>query len=135
MPVATRGRCRYLIRLDDKQIRSEEAILEAELAELTARRNRLEAELRDSGTIRWDAELLALAGNEDASCEGADVPNESCKIHAMMDGQQRLLEARQTSRAGLIAQPNRKPLRFPQGQTRSRRLSARCAARAISVFH
>ena len=40
-----------LIRLDDKQIRSEEAILEAELAELTARRNRLEAELRDSETI------------------------------------------------------------------------------------
>ena len=93
-----------LIRLDDRQIRSEEAILEAELAELTARRNRLEAELRDSETIRWDAELLALAGNKEGSCEGADVLDESCKIHAMMDGQRRLLEARQASRAGLIAQ-------------------------------
>lgn len=93
-----------LIRLDNRQIRSEEAILEAELAELTARRNRLEAEFRDAEAIRWDAELLALAEDEGASCADTHAPEEACKVHAILNGQRRLFEARRASRAGLIAQ-------------------------------
>ena len=42
-----------LVRLADGDLRSEEAILAAEHAELVARRNRLEAEFRDAKTIRW----------------------------------------------------------------------------------
>ena len=93
-----------LIRLDNRQIRSEEAILEAELAELTARRNRLEAEFRDSGAIRWEPELLALAEDEGVSCADTHAQDEACKVHAILSGQRRLFEARRASRAGLIAQ-------------------------------
>lgn len=116
-----------LIRLDDKQIRSEEAILEAELAELTARRNRLEAELRDSDTIHWDAGLLALAGKEEESCRAADVQDEACRLHVMMDGQRRLLEARRASRTGLIAQ-----LRERVTQTERQAASLEAQAEAIT---
>ena len=80
-----------LIRFDDTQLRSEEAVLRAEHAELVARRNRLEAEFRDAGAIAWEAPLAALA-ERDAT------------VRAILDGQQRLFEARRTSRAGQAAQ-------------------------------
>ncbi len=89
-----------LVRFDDKLLRTEEAILEAEAAELAARRNRLEAEFKNSGTIPWDA---ALAERAEADPAVADV----------LAGQARLFEARRSTRAGEEAQ-----LRERVGQTR-----------------
>ena len=80
-----------LLRLDDARLRSEAAVLEAEVTELAARRNRLEAEFRDAETIVWDAALVARA-DADAS------------VRDVLDGQQRLFAARQSSRAGQVAQ-------------------------------
>ena len=80
-----------LLRLDDRELRTEEAILDAEHAELVARRNRLEAEYRDADAIRWDAALAARAEAD-------------ARIHAILEGQRRLFEARRTSQAGQAAQ-------------------------------
>ena len=77
-----------LIRLDDTLLRSEEAMLQAGYAELVARRNRLEAEFRDADGITWSSELA----------EG------DATVQAILDGQQRLFEARRRSRAGQAAQ-------------------------------
>ena len=79
-----------LIRFDDTLLRSEEAVLQAEHGDLVARRNRLEAEFLDTEEIVWEAGLAALA-ERDAT------------VQAMLDGQQRLFEARRTSRAGQAA--------------------------------
>ena len=80
-----------LIRLDDALLRSEEAILRTEHAELVARRNRLQAEFGDAREIAWDAALRTL-DRHDAT------------LQAILDGQQRLFEARRASRAGQAAQ-------------------------------
>ena len=80
-----------LVRLDDMALRSEEAILVGELAELVARRNRLEAEFRDANAIVWDADLAATAQGDPA-------------VREILDGQRRLFEARRSSRAGQVAQ-------------------------------
>ena len=77
-----------LIRLDDTLLRSEEAMLQVGYAELVAWRNRLEAEFRDAETITWSSELA----------EG------DATVRAILDGQQRLFEARRRSRAGQAAQ-------------------------------
>ena len=77
-----------LIRFDATLLRSEEAIVWAEYAELVARRNRLEAEFRDVDVIVWDEEI----SEHDAT------------LRVILDGQQRLFEARRTSRAALVAQ-------------------------------
>ena len=77
-----------LIRLDDTLLRSEEAMLQVGHAELVARRNRLEAEFQDTDTITWSSELA----------EG------DATVRAILDGQQRLFEARRRSRAGQAAQ-------------------------------
>ena len=53
--------CDVLVRLDDGELGSEEAILAAEQAELVARRNRLEAEYRNADAIRWDSALVRRA--------------------------------------------------------------------------
>ena len=71
-----------LIRLEDGELRTGEAMLAAEQAELVARRNRLEAEYRGADAIRWDAD----AG-----------------VRAILDGQRRLFEARRASLAGQAA--------------------------------
>ena len=89
-----------LIRLDDTLPRSEAAILQAEYAELAARRNRLEAEFRDEDAIAWSPELSVLAKTDTA-------------VGEILDGQQRLFEVRRTARAGQVAQ-----LRERIGQTR-----------------
>ena len=89
-----------LIRLDDTLPRSEAAILQAEYAELAARRNRLEAEFRDEDAIAWSPELSGLAKTDTA-------------VGEILDGQQRLFEVRRTARAGQVAQ-----LRERIGQTR-----------------
>ena len=80
-----------LVRFDDRQLRSEEAMVAAELAELVARRNRLEAEFGDAELIAWD-EALARRAKED---EG---------VRIALEGQRRLFEARRTSREGYQAQ-------------------------------
>ena len=79
-----------LIRLDDGELRTGEAMLAAEQAELVARRNRLEAEYRGADAIRWDA-ALARRADEDAG------------VRAILDGQRRLFEARRASLAGQAA--------------------------------
>ena len=81
-----------LIRFDDTLLRSEEAVLQAEHAELVARRNRLESEvpgalMRLPGTSRW----LRL-------------PRADATVRAILDGQQRLFEARRASLASQAAQ-------------------------------
>ena len=65
--------------------------LDAEHAELVARRNRLEAEFRDAGAIAWDRSLLSLAAAD-------------AKVRDILDGQRRLFDARRRSRSGQSAQ-------------------------------
>ncbi len=75
-----------LVRLDGTLIRSELTIVESQFFEILARRGRLEAERDGADTILFAPELAALAATH------AD-------IHALMEGQQRLFEARATSQA------------------------------------
>ena len=80
-----------LLRLDDAELRSEAAMLAAELSELVARRNRLEAEYRAGDAIGWDAALARLAEHD-------------AGVRAILDGQRRLFEARGASLEGQAAQ-------------------------------
>ena len=80
-----------LVRIDGALLRSEASVLEAELFDLVARRNRLEAEFHDAGAIAWDA-MLAEAAETDAA------------VRAAVDGHRRLFEARRATRAGFVAQ-------------------------------
>ena len=98
-----------LIRLDDTLLRSEEAMLQVGYAELVAWRNRLEAEFRYADGITWSSELA----------EG------DATVQAILDGQQRLFEARRSSRAGQMAQ-----LRERIGQMRKQITGLEAQARA-----
>ena len=102
-----------LLRFDDTLLSSEAAILAAQHAELVARRNRLEAEIGGAEAIAWDAELARRAAAEPA-------------VRAILDGQQRLFEARRASRAGLVAQ-----LRERIAQTRKQVASLEAQAGAV----
>ena len=66
-------------------------MLRAELAELVAQRNRLEAEFGDADAIAWEKWLLASAGSD-------------ATVRDILDSQQRLFEARRQSRSGQSAQ-------------------------------
>lgn len=79
-----------LLRFADSKLRSEAAILEAQYAELTALRNRLEAEFRGAGAIAWSADLVSLSQSDPA-------------IRDILEGQERLFRARETARAGEVA--------------------------------
>ena len=79
-----------LIRFDDTLLRSEEALLHGEQVDLMARRNRLEAEFRDMDGIAWHEEIATLAKHDP-------------RVRSILDGQQRLFEARRTSRSGQVA--------------------------------
>ena len=125
---------RVLIRLDDGRLRTEEAILATELAELVAERNRLEAELADAEAIGWDAELLAWAGKEGDACADGLPADAGCTIHAMLDGQRRLFEARRSSRAGLVAQL-REQVTQSDRQVASLRSQARAVDRQMDFLH
>ena len=70
-----------LVRLDGTALRSERAVLEAELYELIARRGRLEAEMADRAAIRFAADLLSAAKAD---------PD----VRALLVGQRSLFEAR-----------------------------------------
>ncbi len=89
-----------LVRFDDALPRSEEAILESQYAELAARRNRLEAELKGADTIVWEKELAALSEAD-------------ARVRDILDGHERLFLARMASRNGEVAR-----LRERIGQTR-----------------
>ena len=73
-----------LITLDGTLMRSELTIVDAQFYELLARRGRLEAERDDATTIGFPALLI------EAAAQNAD-------LKELMDGQQRLFEARQDS--------------------------------------
>ncbi|MDD9992166.1 MAG: HlyD family type I secretion periplasmic adaptor subunit [Rhodospirillales bacterium] len=80
-----------LLSFSDGRLRSEEAILEAQHAELVARRNRLEAELQGASAIVWDDPLVAVAAGDP-------------RVEDILDGQERLFAARAAARAGEVAQ-------------------------------
>ena len=80
-----------LLRFSDERLRSEEAILEAQYAELAARRNRLEAEFQSAEAIVWDEKLSSMAAADP-------------QVQGILDGQVRLFRAREETRAGEVAQ-------------------------------
>lgn len=88
-----------LLQFDASLLRSEETILASEYAELVARRNRLEAELKGVEAIIWDEEIAALSATD-------------ARVRELLDGHERLLRARAASRNGEVAQ-----LRERIGQT------------------
>ncbi len=73
-----------LMRLDPAELRSELAIVESQLLELMARRGRLEAERDDADTLEFDPLLRSRA-------------RDNAEIRDLMDGQQRLFDARRES--------------------------------------
>ena len=83
-----------LLRLDPTELQSELSIVESQLFELIARRGRLEAERDERDTITFDPLLLETA---------AERPD----VRDLMDGQQRLFEARRASIAQAIEQLDR----------------------------
>jgi len=76
-----------LVRFADDLLRVEESLLQSQYIELSARLNRLTAEVRGSDTIDWDEELLALA---------SDNPD----VREVLEGQDSLFHARLTTRNG-----------------------------------
>ena len=102
-----------LVRFDDSLLRSDEARLDAEHAELVARRNRLEAEFRDAERIAWNPELVGVAAHAGA-------------VREILDGQQRLFDARRAARAGRKAQ-------LRERIEQSRRQVAGLQAHAVAV--
>ena len=102
-----------LIRFDDSLLRTDEARLHAEHAALVARRNRLEAEFRDAQRIAWDPDLAGVAAREAA-------------VRGILDGQQRLFDARRAAHAGRKAQ-----LRERIGQARKQIAGLRAQAAAV----
>ena len=79
-----------LLRFSDERVSSEEAILEAQFAELAARRNRLEAEFMGAEAIVWDDELKSMAAVDP-------------QVQEILDGQLRLFRAREAARGGEVA--------------------------------
>ena len=80
-----------LLRLDPTELQSELSIVESQLFELIARRGRLEAERDERDTISFDPLLSETA---------AERPD----VRDLMNGQQRLFEARRASIAQAIEQ-------------------------------
>lgn len=79
-----------LIRLQDKQLRSELSIIESQLFEIMARIGRLEAERDDTPEISFDALLLEAAVNVD--------------VQNLIDGQSRLFTTRLFSASQAVDQ-------------------------------
>ncbi|MEP1328080.1 HlyD family type I secretion periplasmic adaptor subunit [Pseudophaeobacter sp.] len=80
-----------LLRLDPTDLQSQLVITESQLFELMARRSRLEAERDDKEVVQFDAELISQAA-------------ERPEVLDMMEGQQRLFQARRASTAREIEQ-------------------------------
>ena len=83
------ARDQVLLRFADGLLRSEEALLVAQYAELAAQRNRLEAEFRGADTVSWDGELADMAAADPA-------------VGDILDGQERLFRARAAARTGEV---------------------------------
>ena len=79
-----------LLRFSDGALRSEESLLQAQHAELAARRNRLEAEFQGAEAIVWDQALAAVAATDP-------------RVRDILEGQKRLFQARDAARAGEVA--------------------------------
>lgn len=79
-----------LLRFSEGLLRSERSLLEAQFAELAARRNRLEAEFQNAGSIVWDEEITAMAARD-------------ARVRNILEGQKRLFQAREVARAGEAA--------------------------------
>ena len=103
-----------VIRLGSAKLRSEVALLEAEHAELVARRNRLEAEFQNANAVTWDAALVARGETDRAVAEA-------------IEGQTRLFAARHEFGAGQVAQ-----LRERIGQTLRQIAGLKAQADAIA---
>ena len=101
-----------LIRLADGELRTEEALLAAEEAELVARRNRLEAEYGEADALRWDPDLARRAAAD-------------AGVRAVLDGQQRLFDARRATLTGQAAQLGE---RIAQTRRQAASLEAQLAA-------
>jgi HlyD family secretion protein len=80
-----------LLRLDPTELQSELSIVESQLFELIARRGRLEAERDERDTIIFDPLLSETSADRPA-------------VKDLMDGQQRLFEARRASISQAIEQ-------------------------------
>ncbi|MDE0005731.1 MAG: HlyD family type I secretion periplasmic adaptor subunit [Rhodospirillaceae bacterium] len=80
-----------LLRIDGAYLRSEATVLEVELHDLTARRNRLEAEFWDAAAVDWSPELTSAAET-------------SPEVAALIEGHSRLFNARRLSREGFKSQ-------------------------------
>ena len=76
-----------VLRFDDTELRSQEALLEAQYVELAARSGRLEAEFRDAPVIAWDSELARRADTD-------------VRVREILAGQDRLFQARAVGRTG-----------------------------------
>ncbi|EFO28696.1 HlyD family type I secretion membrane fusion protein [Roseibium sp. TrichSKD4] len=87
-----------LIRLDDTLLKANLKIYENRLREGVAQRSRLVAERDEQGGIVWDDEILALFGVE--------------IMQSVKSGQQKLFEARNTTREGQISQLREKIKQF-----------------------
>ena len=101
-----------LIRLDADTLTSELIIVESQLFELMARRNRIEAELNEAENLILDADLLSAA-------------SEKPEIRDIINGQQRLMVARRDTVAREVEQLGkrqsqiREQIRGIQAQQRS----------------
>ena len=102
-----------LVRLADGLLRSEEAILLTQFAELVARRNRLEAEFRGADTINWDPDLV-------------DLTTRSAEAKDIVDGQERVFRARIAAYEG-----EAKQLRERIGQAKNEILGLEAQATAF----
>ncbi|QBF33147.1 HlyD family type I secretion periplasmic adaptor subunit [Thalassococcus sp. S3] len=80
-----------MIRLEASQLRSQLAIVEGQLFELMARRGRLEAERDQTDEIVFDPDVLKIAAIRD-------------QVQGLLDGQQRLFEARRVSETQEVEQ-------------------------------
>ena len=80
-----------LLRFSDDLLRTEEAILVNRLYELTASRNRLEAEFTGADHITWDLDLTSGVATDPV-------------IQQIISGQERLFKARTAARIGEVAQ-------------------------------
>lgn len=84
-----------LLRLDGSMLRSEYAIVEGQLFEISARRGRLEAELSDADEVVFSDELVEIAKTRTDVAE-------------LMDGQLRLFESRRNTLAQQVDQMSKR---------------------------
>ena len=101
-----------VLRFDDTALRSEEAMLDAELVDLTARHARLQAEFRGDGGIDWYPELTQRAEHD-------------AGVREVMTGQERIFQARVADRR---AEADRLGKRIGQTREQIRGLEAQAGA-------